>query len=120
MFCWYETEAREFNEEEALHLIPNIILGRRVLNPRSDDDYEVVTEAFGRILRRNDIANILVRRVDEGDMNLAQMLIARSVHGWYFCDMLFLRLWCSDLTPHFHELEFLRECMLCGIRYVEE
>lgn len=52
-------------------------------------------------------------------MSLAKMLVYRSIHGWLYCDMLMTRLWCSGLDVFFVNFEFLRDCMLCGVRFVD-
>lgn len=116
VFCWYESETRPFDVEVARDLLPNLILGRRILNPRNEHDYEVAAEAFGKMISRREISQLMVR-ADDNHMSLAKMLVYRSIHGWYYCDMLMTRLWCSELEVFFVDFEFLRECMLCGVRF---
>lgn len=116
VFCRFESKNRPFLRETAIVNLPYLIFGRRVIFPRSESDYEVAMEAFGKAVGRRDIETIMLRR-DDDQLSLAKMLILRGVNGWLICDMLMLRLWASGVGVYFAENEFLRECMLCGIRF---
>lgn len=107
VFCWYESETRPFNLEFVRNLAPCFILGRRALNPRNEQDYFIALEAFGRPMSRRDIEAVMTR-TEEDRLSLARMLVMRANQGWIYCNMLFTRLWNSDLDVFFLEYEFLR------------
>lgn len=116
VFCWYETEIRPFNLDDTRGLSPCFVLGRWAVNTRNENDCEIAMEAFGKAMSRRDI-RISMMNTEEDRYSLARMLVMRANQGWLYCDMLFTRLWNSDLVVYFLDLEFLRECMLCGVRF---
>lgn len=115
LFTWFinEDEASPTTEELENH-VPAIILARRSFKPLSHNDYVFSIQCFGRVLNAGEIRQIIS---GENRLNLGTILIRRFVIGIRYIEMMFTRLWFTNTEVTFHQNEYLRECLLCSVRF---
>lgn len=115
IFNWYirDEEAVPTYEELEMH-VPSLVFARRSFKPMCQSDYSLSIQCFGHVISRPDMQQIIA---GENRMNLGNMLIRRFIVGYRYVDMMFTRLWATNTDVTFLNDEFLRECLLCSIRF---
>lgn len=118
IFCVYVTNFDQFVEERFIAEIPYMKLARRAVRPMGKNDSEISVECFGKIIpNAQAMEELLIRDTSHGS-SLADIAVRRRVASvGDFVPMYVCRLWASESNFTIRDMEWMRECILCSVRF---